>query len=154
MEAWSLHRVWKGFVLNFFCFVKDGGLSFATLLQKTPVIFVSHNYRLGPLGFPQGEEAKREDALNLGLKDYSAALQWVHENIEAFGGDKSKVKILDVYSLDRFWLVNRWPSLESALALRRPPFNCSILISHCSHAVLWANTAQYRQFASTNISAL
>ena len=88
--------------MNFFCFVKDGGLSFATLLQKTPVIFVSHNYRLGPLGFPQGEEAKREDALNLGLKDYSAALQWVHENIEAFGGDKSKVKILDVYSLDRF----------------------------------------------------
>ena len=56
---------------------------------------MNHNYRLGPLGFPQGEEAKREDALNLGLKDHVAALKWVQENIEAFGGDKTKAEILN-----------------------------------------------------------
>lgn len=59
--------------------------------QGTDMIFISHNYRLGPLGFPQGEEAKREKALNLGIKDHLAALKWVHENIGAFGGDKNKV---------------------------------------------------------------
>uniref|UniRef100_A0A0W0EWF5 Carboxylesterase type B domain-containing protein n=1 Tax=Moniliophthora roreri TaxID=221103 RepID=A0A0W0EWF5_MONRR len=38
-------------------------------LQGTPVIYASLNYRLGPLGFPQGAEAKKKGALNLGLKD-------------------------------------------------------------------------------------
>jgi len=57
------------------------------------MIFINHNYRLGPLGFPRGLEAKQENALNLGLKDHLAALTWVQENIEAFGGDKSKVTV-------------------------------------------------------------
>ncbi|KAG7089104.1 hypothetical protein E1B28_010813 [Marasmius oreades] len=61
--------------------------------RQTPLIVVSFNYRLGPLGFPQGAEAERECALNLGLKDQLAALEWVQENIEFFGGDKSKVTV-------------------------------------------------------------
>ncbi|KII95056.1 hypothetical protein PLICRDRAFT_99010 [Plicaturopsis crispa FD-325 SS-3] len=61
--------------------------------RGTPVIYVNFNYRLGPLGFPRGDEAAARGALNLGLKDQRAALQWVQRNINAFGGDKSKVTV-------------------------------------------------------------
>jgi len=57
---------------------------------------VSFNYRLGPLGFPQGQEAVDRHALNLGLKDQQAALIWIRDNIDTFGGDKTKV--LDIFS--------------------------------------------------------
>ena len=55
------------------------------------MIFVSLNYRVGPLGYPQGAEAQSKGALNLGIKDVETALQWVQKNIAAFGGDPSKV---------------------------------------------------------------
>ena len=61
------------------------------MIQGTPLIYVNFNYRLGPLGFPQGQEAADRHALNLGLKDQLAALEWVQHNIGAFGGDKNKV---------------------------------------------------------------
>ncbi|KAL0578840.1 hypothetical protein V5O48_003164 [Marasmius crinis-equi] len=59
--------------------------------RGTPIVFVSFNYRLGPLGFPQGGEADRKGSLNLALRDQILALEWVQENIHAFGGDKDKV---------------------------------------------------------------
>ncbi|KAJ7766334.1 Alpha/Beta hydrolase protein [Mycena maculata] len=59
--------------------------------QRTPLIYV--NYRLGPLGFPQGQEADNRGALNLALKDQIAALQWVQSNIGTFGGDPDKVTV-------------------------------------------------------------
>ncbi|KAF5350556.1 hypothetical protein D9756_008574 [Leucocoprinus leucothites] len=61
--------------------------------RGTPLIYVNFNYRLGPLGYPQGVEAANEHALNLALKDTLAALEWVQANIEAFGGDKRKVTV-------------------------------------------------------------
>ncbi|THV01239.1 alpha/beta-hydrolase [Dendrothele bispora CBS 962.96] len=57
----------------------------------TPIVYVSINYRLGPLGFPQGKEPKERKALNLALKDELAALKWVHKHIGKFGGDNQKV---------------------------------------------------------------
>jgi acetylcholinesterase len=51
------------------------------------------NYRLGPLGFPQGPEAVERGALNLGLHDQWAAFEWVQHNIASFGGDPRKVTI-------------------------------------------------------------
>jgi hypothetical protein len=59
--------------------------------QGTPIVFVSMNYRLGPLGFPQGPEAVERGALNLGLHDQWVALEWVQKNIASFGGDPRKV---------------------------------------------------------------
>lgn len=61
--------------------------------QGTPVVYVSINYRIGPFGFPQGNEADQRGAVNLGLKDQLAGLQWVQKHISAFGGDPSKVSI-------------------------------------------------------------
>ncbi|PFH51193.1 hypothetical protein AMATHDRAFT_59728 [Amanita thiersii Skay4041] len=64
-----------------------------SVARGTPLIYVNFNYRLGPLGFPQGQEADDRGALNLALKDQLAALKWVQENIEDFGGDKAKVTV-------------------------------------------------------------
>ncbi len=61
------------------------------------VILVTVNYRINMLGFidfssvPGGEEYA--DAPWLGLYDNIRALEWVQENIEAFGGDPGNVTI-------------------------------------------------------------
>lgn len=63
--------------------VYDGG-SFA----RDGVVCVTLNYRLGADGFLYlGEHSNR------GLLDQIAALEWVRDNIEAFGGDPDQVTI-------------------------------------------------------------
>ncbi|KIK65980.1 hypothetical protein GYMLUDRAFT_158649 [Collybiopsis luxurians FD-317 M1] len=64
-----------------------------SVARGTPIVYVSFNYRLGPLGFPQGQEAADRKALNLALHDQIAALTWVQANIGTFGGDKDKVLV-------------------------------------------------------------
>ena len=68
-----------------------------THLAQQGVIVVSMNYRLGVFGFlvhPElAKESGRNAAGNYGLLDQLAALQWVHENIAAFGGDPGNVTI-------------------------------------------------------------
>ncbi|KAF5361721.1 hypothetical protein D9758_007283 [Tetrapyrgos nigripes] len=66
--------------------------------RGTPIIYVSFNYRLGPLGFPQGREAEEKGALNLALKDELLALEWVNKHIDKFGGNKDKVTVGGVSS--------------------------------------------------------
>ncbi|KAI4521185.1 alpha/beta-hydrolase [Schizophyllum commune Loenen D] len=61
--------------------------------RGTPVMVVASNYRLGPLSFPQGNEAQDDGVLNLGILDAKVALEWAQENIGAFGGDDSKVTV-------------------------------------------------------------
>ncbi|KAF9484148.1 triacylglycerol lipase 3 [Pholiota conissans] len=65
-----------------------------SVARGTPVIFASINYRLGPLGFPQGIEAGQRGITNLGLQDQLVALEWIQANIAKFGGDRSKVTII------------------------------------------------------------
>jgi carboxylesterase type B len=52
-----------------------------------PVIAVDMNYRLGMWGFLQTPALVAEGSSNAGLIDQRLALQWIQENIEAFGGD-------------------------------------------------------------------
>lgn len=63
---------------------------------KDGVVFVSLNYRVGPLGFmshPELTEEQGGHSGNYGLLDQVAGLKWVQENIEAFGGDPENVTI-------------------------------------------------------------
>jgi para-nitrobenzyl esterase len=68
-----------------------------TNLAKQGVVVVSMNYRLGIFGFfvhpDLAAESGRNSAGNYGLLDQVAALQWVHRNIAAFGGDSQNVTI-------------------------------------------------------------
>ncbi|WP_417504289.1 carboxylesterase/lipase family protein [Microbacterium sp.] len=58
-----------------------------TVFAKAGIVFVSINYRLGSEGFSVLEGAPR----NLGLRDAAAALEWVHREISAFGGDPAQI---------------------------------------------------------------
>jgi para-nitrobenzyl esterase len=66
-------------------------------LTRKGVLVVSMNYRLGILGFLATPELAAEDlhhaAGNYGLLDEWAAIEWVHRNIKAFGGDPDNVTI-------------------------------------------------------------
>ena len=68
-----------------------------SVLAQQGVVVVSMNYRLGIFGFfvhPElAKESGRNSAGNYGLLDQAAALQWVHDNIAAFGGDPGNVTI-------------------------------------------------------------
>ncbi|KAL2872735.1 Alpha/Beta hydrolase protein [Aspergillus lucknowensis] len=57
------------------------------------IVLVSVNYRLGPLGFLNGQQMADLGLLNLGMLDQRLALHWVQENIAAFGGDPTKVTL-------------------------------------------------------------
>lgn len=58
---------------------------------KNGVVFVSINYRVGALGFFVHPELDAENpegiSGNYGIYDQVAAIDWVYENIAAFGGD-------------------------------------------------------------------
>ncbi|GMK58539.1 hypothetical protein CspeluHIS016_0505710 [Cutaneotrichosporon spelunceum] len=64
-----------------------------SVLKGKPYVFVAVNYRLAAWGWMPGKEVLADGASNLGLRDQRMALEWVADNIAAFGGDPSKVTI-------------------------------------------------------------
>ena len=60
------------------------------------IIGVTLNYRLGPMGFACLPELKEEAGFtgNYGLFDQLTAIQWVKDNISAFGGDPDTITIM------------------------------------------------------------
>ncbi len=77
------------------------GLYEGDLLARKGVVLVTMNYRLGILGYMAHEglsdeaeaEQRPRSSGNYGTLDQIAALQWVQDNITAFGGNPDKVTI-------------------------------------------------------------
>jgi para-nitrobenzyl esterase len=68
----------------------------ANLAARGDVVVVTLNYRLGALGFMHLAPVLGDDftgAANAAIADQIAALEWVRDNIAAFGGDPSNVTI-------------------------------------------------------------
>ncbi|MGV0813061.1 carboxylesterase/lipase family protein [Mycolicibacterium boenickei] len=72
----------------------------AVLAAEGDAVIVTVNYRLGPFGFLDLSEFNGHPAAkglrfdtNLGLRDVLFALQWVRDNITAFGGDPGRVTL-------------------------------------------------------------
>ena len=88
-------------------YMHGGGFSFgssyelpshegAQMARHHDVVQVSVNHRLNILGFFDAAEiggSAYEDSANVGITDLVAALKWVRENIENFGGDPDRVMI-------------------------------------------------------------
>ncbi|MGC1513874.1 MAG: carboxylesterase/lipase family protein [Acidimicrobiales bacterium] len=67
-----------------------------SLAQRGDVVVVTINYRLGALGYlahPDLVDAETGAMGNWGLLDQIAALEWVRDNIEHFGGDPGNVMV-------------------------------------------------------------
>jgi len=71
----------------------DGGEDWAS----RGVIFIQVTYRLGVFGFFShpllSEESPHGVSGNYGVMDQAAALKWIHDNIEQFGGDPDNIMI-------------------------------------------------------------
>lgn len=74
------------------CAIYDG----ENLASRGDVVVVTINHRLGASGltdFSRVLGGEFANSSNLGIRDMIAALQWVHENIAAFGGNPELVTI-------------------------------------------------------------
>ena len=77
--------------------IEQDGYMGQNFARRQDVVFVSLNHRLNSFGFSDfaavgGEKYKHSG--NVGMLDIIFALQWVHDNIAAFGGDPGNVTIM------------------------------------------------------------
>ncbi len=67
-----------------------------SLFAHEGIVLVTVAYRLGVFGFMDLEPllgAGYADSANNAIRDLTASLRWVHENIAAFGGDPARVTV-------------------------------------------------------------
>ncbi|KAK4182623.1 putative sterol esterase precursor [Podospora australis] len=82
-----------GFELGWSSMYDGGPLVSNAIDNGKPYVFVAVNYRVGAFGFMPGKEILKDGASNLGHLDQRMGLEWVADNIAAFGGDPNKVTI-------------------------------------------------------------
>ncbi|KAK7420289.1 hypothetical protein QQZ08_010489 [Neonectria magnoliae] len=64
-----------------------------SVAERKPIVAVSINYRLSYWGFLFSKEMEKAGAGNIAFRDQRMALQWLQDNIAAFGGSPDKVTI-------------------------------------------------------------
>ena len=90
---------------------QPGGMILQSVANGSPIMHVEINYRLNGqmprwspsvscaadrfavFGFAQTDALISETSANAGIRDQRLALDWIQQNIAAFGGDSSKVTI-------------------------------------------------------------
>lgn len=101
MAIWTPHNVPQTKKLPVIIYLPGGGFTSdgVDIEAQKPQSWVSRtqshivvtiNYRLGIFGFPNAAGLKSQ---NVGLLDQRKAVEWVHENIEAFGGDPEAITL-------------------------------------------------------------
>jgi para-nitrobenzyl esterase len=106
LNVWAPGNARAGANLPVIVFIYGGGSTIGSsgmaiyggeTVAQRGAVFVNFNYRLGAFGFmahPQlTAESPHHQSGNYAHLDQIAALQWIHRNIAAFGGDPSKVVI-------------------------------------------------------------
>lgn len=82
---------------GFYIGTTSASLTTGEQLARKGLVVVNIAYRIGPLGFLSHPELTSESenhvSGNYGLLDQIAALRWIRDNIEAFGGDPGNVTI-------------------------------------------------------------
>lgn len=114
-------------------------------MDSNDVIFVTMNYRLGPLGFLSTGDVNMPG--NFGLKDQAMAIEWVKKNIKNFGGDENKITIMGQSAGASSVQLHMMSSSEWA----RDMFNNAVMLSGNGNApyayVVKNPIAQARDFA-------
>ncbi|KKZ63197.1 triacylglycerol lipase [[Emmonsia] crescens] len=82
-----------GFELGWNSLFDIGSWVTASVKAGKPIIAVAVNYRVGGWGFLPGKEVLADGSANLGLLDQRLGLQWIADNIAAFGGNPDEVTI-------------------------------------------------------------
>ncbi|MDR2006779.1 MAG: carboxylesterase family protein, partial [Acidaminococcales bacterium] len=104
LNVWTPAQPGEDAKLPVYVFIHGGGFSAGsgsfplyngTGFAKKGIVTVTINYRLGVLGFFASQETLKRYGTtgNWGLLDQIKALEWVRDNIAAFGGDPGKVTI-------------------------------------------------------------
>ena len=106
LNIWTPSKTWNE-KLPVFIYFNGGGLMAGSgsepryagmTLARNGIIAITANYREGIFGFLAHPELSKETEYkgsgNYGFLDQVAAIQWVKDNIAAFGGDPSRITIM------------------------------------------------------------
>jgi para-nitrobenzyl esterase len=104
LNLWKLVNAKSGDKLPVMVWIHGGGFTGGSgagisgnQFAQQGIILITFNYRIGRLGFfafpALSKEHPDEPKGNYGFMDQIAALKWVKQNIEAFGGDPNNITI-------------------------------------------------------------
>ncbi|WP_293975945.1 carboxylesterase family protein [Sphingomonas sp.] len=106
LNVWTPPQAKPGAKLPVIVFIYGGGFTIGSSgmanydgenVARAGAVYVNFNYRVGAMGFLAHPELTAEQgghSGNYALMDQALALKWIHDNIDKFGGDPSKVLIM------------------------------------------------------------